>query len=286
MHSVLAQARAICDADPVLATLVPDEPGTIEITECEIDGKEMWFATNMERDPIQRSHRNKHFFEPEELTLIRSYLPAGGTFLDIGANVGNHSLFAGCFCDAGRIIPFEPNPLAYHLLVLNLVMNGLQVRTTFDYVGFGASDVDGEGFAMTDRRKNLGAARMVAGEGDIATLRPDDFLTDETPHFVKIDVEGMEMDVLRGMQKTIRRTRPVLLVEVDRANIHDFADWRLANGFELPTSIKHYKDNRNFLCVPEERIDDITVPGARAREAAARLLAGRKAVTPRKEGQG
>ncbi|UWQ94051.1 FkbM family methyltransferase [Rhodobacteraceae bacterium M385] len=283
---MLAQARAICDADPVLANLVPDEPDAIQITECEIDGKEMWFATNMERDPIQRSHRNKRFFEPEELTLIHSYLPKGGTFLDIGANVGNHSLYAGLFCDAGRIIPFEPNPLAYRLLVLNLVMNGLNDRTTFDYVGFGASDVDGEGFSMTERRKNLGAARMVPGEGEIATLRPDDFLTDETPDFIKIDVEGMEMSVLRGLQKTIRRTRPVLLVEVDRNNIHDFADWRLANGFALPASIKHYKDNRNFLCVPEERADDIAVPDARAREAAAKLLAGRKAVAPRKEGQG
>ncbi|WP_341861485.1 FkbM family methyltransferase [Gymnodinialimonas sp. 57CJ19] len=286
MHSVLEQARAICNADPVLAALLPDVPGAIEITECEIDSKDVRFATNMERDPIQRSHRNKRFFEPQELDLMRTYLPKGGTFLDIGANVGNHSLYAGLFCQAGRLIPFEPNPLAYRLLVLNLVMNGLQDQTVFDYVGFGASDVDAEGFAMTDRQKNLGAARMVAGEGEIATLRPDDFLTDETPHFIKIDVEGMEMEVLRGLQKTIRRTRPVLLVEVDRANIHDFADWRLANGFELPASIKHYKENRNFLCVPEERGDDLSVPDARARDAAAKLFAGRKAAAPRKEGRG
>ena len=128
---------------------------------------------------------------------------------------------------------------------------------------------------MTPRHKNLGAARMVAGEGEIATLRPDDFLTDETPDFIKIDVEGMEMQVLRGLQKTIKRTRPVLLVEVDRENIHDFADWRLAHGFTLPVSFKHYKDNRNFLCVPEERMAAAR-PDAHIRDVASKLIAGRK----------
>lgn len=257
IHDALHTAHGICQNDAVLARLLSADVAdlaSVGVSECEINGQALRFATDMERDPIQRSHRNGVFYEPDELALMSQHLPAGGTFLDIGANVGNHSLYAGLFCAADKIIPFEPNPLAYRLLILNMVMNDLQDRTVFDYVGFGASDVDREGFAMSDRRKNLGAARMLAGQGDIATLRPDDFLYDETPNFIKVDVEGMEMQVLRGLQKTIQRTRPVLLVEVDRANIHDFADWRLAHGFELPTSIKHYADNRNFLCVPEERM--------------------------------
>lgn len=253
----LSKALTACEADAVLARLLSACPGGAEgigVTEAEIDGQPVRLATDMERDPIQRCHREGRFYEPEELLLMRDHLPEGGTFLDIGANVGNHSLYAGLFCKARKIIPFEPNPLAYRLLILNIVMNDLQGHTVFDYVGYGASDVDREGFAMTERHKNLGAAKMVPGEGKIATLRPDDFLHDETPDFIKIDVEGMEMDVLRGLQKTIRRTRPVLLVEVDRENIHAFADWRLANGFALPASIKHYADNRNFLAVPEERM--------------------------------
>jgi len=264
IHDALHTAHGVCQGDPVLAHLLSaqvEDLASVTVTECEIDGHPLRFATDMERDPIQRSHREGTFFEPEELALIRQHLPAGGTFLDIGANVGNHSLYAGLFCDAGRIIPFEPNPLAYRLLVLNLVMNGLHDRTLFDHVGFGASDLGGDGFAMTERHKNLGAARMVPGEGDIATRRPDEWLASETPDVIKIDVEGMEMQVLRGLQKTIKRTRPVLLVEVDRAHIHDFADWRLAHGFALPASIKHYKDNRNFLCVPEERMAMLDAAG-------------------------
>ena len=131
-------------------------------------------------------------------------------------------------CGLGSAV-FEPNPLAYRLLVQNVVMNNLSDRIAFDFIG----------------------------GGDIGTVRPDCVLPDERPDVIKIDVEGMEMEVLRGLQKTIRRCRPVLLVECDRENIHDFADWRLANGFELPTSVKHYPTNRNFLCIPEERMGDV-----------------------------
>jgi FkbM family methyltransferase len=226
-----------------------------QLTQAEIDGKAVRFATDMARDPIQRRHRAGAFFEPDELAWMARYLPEGGTFVDVGANVGNHSLYAGLFCGAGRIIPFEPNPLAYRLLVLNLALNDLSDRVVFDFIGVGAADLNEGGYAMSARDKNLGAARMIEGAGEIETVRPDDVLGDESPDVIKIDVEGMEMAVLRGMQKTIRRCRPVLLVECDRENIHDFADWRLANGFELPASVKHYPENRNFLCVPQERME-------------------------------
>ncbi len=253
---MLDRAYTLCRADSGLRGLLGDmaQAAPVTVTEAEIEGQTVRFATDKERDPIQRRHRSGAFFEPDELDLMRQHLPKGGTFVDIGANVGNHSLFAGLFLDAGRIIPFEPNPLAYRLLILNLVMNDLHSRVVFDHVGVGASDLDRVGFAMTEREKNLGAAKMVAGAGTISTVRPDDVLQGERPDFIKIDVEGMEMDVLRGLQKTIARVRPVLLVEVDRANIHDFADWRLAHGYALPVSIKHYAENRNFLCVPGERM--------------------------------
>lgn len=245
--------------DPHLRRLLGDarrHDDDITVTEARIDGRDVRFATAMHRDPIQRRHRAGAFFEPEELALMRRYFPRGGTFVDIGANVGNHTLYAGLFLDAKRIIPFEPNPPAWRLLVRNVVLNGLTDRVVFDHVGHGASDLDQDGFAVTRREFNLGAARMVPGAGDIATRRPDGVLRDETPDFIKIDVEGMEMEVLRGLQKTIRRCRPVLLVECDRANIHDFADWRLAHGFRIPASIKHYPQNRNFLLVPDSRAGD------------------------------
>ncbi len=258
-HSALAEAGRLLRGGTAAGELLSDATAVLkglQLTDAQIDGRRVTFATNMQRDPIQRRHRRGKFFEPEELSMMNRYLPKGGTFIDIGANVGNHSVYAGLFCGAERIIPFEPNPLAYRLFMLNVVLNGLSDKVVVDYIGVGASDIPRASFAMTDRRKNLGAARMVAGEGDIQTVRPDDVLRDETPDFIKIDVEGMEMEVLRGLQKTIRRCRPILLVECDRVNIHEFADWRLANGFGIPATFKHYAENRNFFLLPEERTEE------------------------------
>ncbi len=227
----------------------------VDITTAQLEGQRVFFATDKERDPIQRKHRHGTFFEPEELQLMRAHLPPGGVFADIGANVGNHSLFAGLCLGASRIIPFEPNPLAYRLLVLNVLLNGLEDRVALDVIGVGASDEAADGFAMTERHKNLGAARMVAGEGDISTVRPDDVLRDETPDFVKIDVEGMEMSVLRGLEDTVARCRPVILIEVDNDNAVVFDDWRLAHRYKITSEIKHYAANVNYLLLPEERAE-------------------------------
>lgn len=279
IHPALRNAHAACRARPDLHHLMAEhvDLSDVDITPADVGGLDVLFATDMERDPIQRAHRSGAFFEPLELEMMDSYLPKGGTFVDIGANVGNHTLFAGLFRDAKRIIPFEPNPPAIRLLVLNIMMNGLEDRVVFDHVGYGAADLDLDGFGMTPRDKNLGAARMVPGQGDISTKRPDDVLRDEVPDFIKIDVEGMEMLVLRGLSKTIARTRPVLLVEVDRDNIHDFADWRLAHGFELPASIKHYAENRNFLCIPTERMEEMA---ALSGKALARGRGARRVASP------
>ena len=225
----------------------------LDVTAAKLGDRRIFFATDKVRDPIQRTHRHGKFFEEEDLGLIGQHFPKGGTFVDIGSNVGNHSLYAGIALGAARIIPFEPNPLAYRLLTLNVLLNGLEDIVVFDHIGLGVSDTDEGGFGMEERHKNLGAARMLAGEGDIRTVRGDDALTDESPDFIKIDVEGMEMGVLRGLEDTLARCRPPILIEVDKANYEAFDDWRVAHKYEAAHSIQHWATNTNFLLVPEER---------------------------------
>lgn len=222
----------------------------VNVVNCSIAGTRVFFVTDMERDPIQRSHRRGRFFEPEELDLIRSVFPEGGTFVDIGANIGNHSLYVAKYLNPGRIIPFEPNPLAYRLLFANIALNDVVDLFDMSNIGFGASDRAEAGFAMTERRKNLGAAKMVAGEGDIETVCADDALAAETPDFIKIDVEGMEMQVLAGLTETIRRARPAILIEVDNANDDAFRAWVDEVGYDIRKTVRHYAENLNYFILP------------------------------------
>jgi FkbM family methyltransferase len=222
----------------------------VDITAGRHEGRRVLFATDKEADPIQRAHRNASFYEAEELALLREHVKPGATFVDIGANVGNHTLYAAMFLDAARVIPVEPNPLALRLLLLNIMLNGVEDRVVKTGLGFGLSDGAGDGFGMEARAKNLGAAKMQAGQGDIRVVSGDTLLEGEGVDFIKIDVEGMEMLALAGLSKTIARIRPKMLIEVDQHNYDAFEQWRADAGYEVVETIQRYATNKNFLLAP------------------------------------
>jgi hypothetical protein len=100
----------------------------VDVTAGRFQGQRVLFATDKTHDPIQRAHRNGTFYEAEDLALIAPHVPQGSTFVDIGANVGNHTVYAAMILGVARVIPVEPNPLALRLLMLNVMMNGLEDR--------------------------------------------------------------------------------------------------------------------------------------------------------------
>ena len=71
--------------------------------------------------------------------------------------------------------------------------------------------------------------------------------------FIKIDVEGMEMQVLGGLAQTLERCRPVIFIEVDEANRADFLDWVEANHFDIAATFRRYPVNENFLLKPARK---------------------------------
>ncbi|TNJ40657.1 FkbM family methyltransferase [Phaeobacter sp. B1627] len=233
-------------------------PG-LDLHACDISGRRFVFAVDMKRDPIQRALREGKFYEEEELSLVKSIFPFGGTFVDIGANVGNHSLYVASFLTAAKVIPFEPNPKALKLLLANIAMNGLTDRFDLSHLGQGVARSPGTGFGIEDRNRNLGAARMRAGEGEIRVTTGDIALVNDAPDFIKIDVEGMEIDVLCGLRETIARCQPALLVEVDRDNDTAFHALLDEIGYCVVQTLQHYRQNKNYVVKP--RPDDAAGQG-------------------------
>jgi FkbM family methyltransferase len=68
-------------------------------------------------------HHKGAFYETEELNLIIQHYTHGGTFVDIGANIGNHAIYIARFTKSPKIIVFEPNPTAISILKTNLALN-------------------------------------------------------------------------------------------------------------------------------------------------------------------
>ncbi len=228
----------------------PEVFAGIDVVSCMIDGQRMLFAVDMENDPIQRNHRRGQFYEPKELRLIGRWFPKGGVFVDIGANVGNHSLFVAQFLRPSAIIPFEPNPPAYRLLQANVHLNGLTDIFDLRHLGFGVASGTASGFAMEKRDRNLGGAKMLEGAGEIQVRSGDDMLRGVAPSMIKIDVEGMEMEVLAGLEHTVTVHRPTMLVEVDDKNAADFQTWVEDHSYKIQRQFRHYKTNENFFIVP------------------------------------
>ncbi len=236
-------------------TVAPDIFTDIDVVSCLIDGRRMLFAVDMENDPIQRNHRRGQFYELKELRLISRWFPKGGVFVDIGANVGNHSLFVARFLQPAAVIPFEPNPLAYKLLRANVSLNGWGDVFDLCHLGLGVSSHAAQGYAMEKRARNLGGAKMLEGEGEIEVRSGDQMLQGVAPSMIKIDVEGMEMDVLAGPEKTIVTFMPPMMVEVDDDNAEAFNSWAIEHGYKIQRRLRHYKTNENFFVVPDRSVE-------------------------------
>lgn len=150
-------------------------------------------------------------------------------FCDIGANIGQHSLFMSQFAD--HVLAFEPygpvrEKLQFHI-ELNQIMN-IAVHP----VGLSQQAETLPFFAPTGRNQGIGsfdAATISKGNketGHLQLVKGDDFL--ESQHLppltlVKIDVEGFEKNVLSGLRETLAKDRPVLVTEITYGNALSFA---------------------------------------------------------------
>jgi FkbM family methyltransferase len=141
-----------------------------------------------------------------ELEFLRVHIPAGGVFVDVGANVGTYAMVLAQQVGArGRVIAIEPHPITHARLAFNRVASGAAQVTL---VAAAAGPSDGELLIETDG-DNLGASHIVSGEASgrairVPSWRLQRILEDAGVTGVdalKIDVEGYEDRVLTGFFK-------------------------------------------------------------------------------------
>ncbi len=222
-----------------------------------VKGSPVRFFVTDRDDSIQGFHARGVFYEQEELEIITRYFPVAGVFVDVGANVGNHSVFVGKYLRPRQIIVLEPNQPAIDILRANVEINGLQSLVDMSRLGVGLSDVASTATADTPPG-NLGGTRLLtcrADNGTIPLIRGDVILQDRPVDFLKIDVEGMEMRVLAGLEATIARWRPPMFIEVDDSNVAPFHDWMRLHDYAATCRYRRYDVNENYMTLPVEKLD-------------------------------
>lgn len=190
---------------------------------------------------------------------------------DIGANIGTFTLpLARAVFPGGSVVAIEPQRILHQMLCANIALNGIRnVRALQIGAGRAADTAIAPPIDFTAAANFGGVALASSGPGESVDVVPLDALGLAACHFVKIDVEGMEAQVIDGAAETIGRHRPILYVEnafaakspalIDRLRTLGFRLYRHvpplfnpANFFGHPADVFDGVVSYNMLCVPRE----------------------------------
>jgi len=175
-------------------------------------------------------------YAEREIALLGALTQPGDTVIDVGAHIGTHAVpLARHLGPGGRLIAFEPQPVMAMLLEANLALNDISwVEVRLAAAGASAGRLSLPIVDYTHDGQNFGGLSLVGAqsEGIIPVERLDDL--DARPALIKIDVEGMELDVLKGASAMITDLQPALYLEnyPDPGN-EQVLFWLQSQGYSL-----------------------------------------------------
>lgn len=198
---------------------------------------------------VGRSIANYGEYSEEEARLFQTLLRPGMTALDVGANIGYFSVvMSKALGPLGKVYAFEPQRLLYRILCANLAINGCtNASCHMAAAGRRQGRILVPDLDYSEELNYGGVCAGNCGAGVDTPVMAIDDLTLDACHFVKVDVEGMERQVLEGAVRTIERFQPVLWVENDRAeNSRDLVEFIYSIGYEAFWFVNFLFNPKNF----------------------------------------
>jgi len=205
-------------------------------------------------DQVEREGRLD--FDPL-IPHIAPLIRPGDTVVDVGAFIGDHTVaYSHAVGPKGKVFAYEPNPDAFKCLVHNT--NGMGNVFGFCH-GLGRSD----GIAgLVGSYASSYISHNNAEQGPIIQVRR---LDNDLPlltqlDFMKIDVEGYELNVLEGAEQLIEKFHPVMVVEINpealgrqRTTPEDVVGWMVRHGYQVSVLYRHPESPfYDILCVPQK----------------------------------
>lgn len=225
---------------------------------------------------VERSLYQTGTYEKGILHFIGNNFTGHGCFVDVGANIGLMSVYTADKFSGAKILAFEAQPDTFELFKENISINNC---SNIDARHCALGNENGTVTIYDNWHVNRGGASVVVSsrnsKGSVVTLKKlDDAIEDIPVEMLKVDVEGFELEVLKGAQQTIQKYLPVIIVEIStqRINKHsssseivDFIEeqgnyriYKLAGGKERRsklieiTSNKELPEHDNIICIAEK----------------------------------
>lgn len=191
------------------------------------------------------------YWEHTLITKLMDYIPQNGTILDIGSHCGTHSIAYANLRPAANIIAFEPQSKIREVLELNIKQNNIKnisvnpnacghkqcsLNLAFDFTS------DGYDKSITvDYNSSVGMNYGGIGltndpRGESVSVVTVDSLNLSDIIFIKIDVEGAEKMAVLGAKDTIKRCKPVMLIEESDKDVS--GQFSELNGFNTEHFLK------------------------------------------------
>lgn len=247
-----------------------------------IEGRHGRFLINPHDMYIGRSMKAYGEFSEREWALFDQILRPGMVVIEAGANMGSHTVpIAKKVGMQGFVYAFEPQLAVFQQLCTNLALNDLMNVQAF-HAGCGAEDgwmkivrpdpAIGNNFGGYTLDRLNAQGRRTPARIRIETL--DNTLDLASLNFLKADVEGMEVDVLKGASGLIARHRPVLYLEAGEEDAPALIDHVLGLDYRMwwhlpwmfnpdnhagnPENLFENIASKNVLCLPAEAETNVT----------------------------
>ncbi|MEM2483159.1 MAG: FkbM family methyltransferase [Candidatus Nezhaarchaeales archaeon] len=164
-------------------------------------------------------------YERKVTEYIMSSLQEDGVFIDVGAHIGVHSFRIASLFPKASIISIEPNPIAFEALILGIKANNLY---NVNAPNLTLSDIDGE--ITLHVKLNTAASSIIESQGSFKSIKVKAMRLDtlvetlklDRIDVIKVDVEGAELEVLKGAINTLKNYKPKIIAEVRKRNMELF----------------------------------------------------------------
>ncbi len=199
---------------------------------------------NPSQSSIFRKLYTRGFHEFFPTGIVKQYVKPGNVCLDIGADKGYFSiLMATAMNNSGKVFAFEPMDSTYKTLEKNIRINGLETLVTTKKIALFSENkivnMDPSSYSLLNEKEGNSISMKCQKFDDML-----DNLEISRIDFIKIDIEGAEIDCLIGMEESIKKYHPKLLIEVHQSLLHRLN--RKPSDLKYFLNQNGYKYNSNF----------------------------------------
>ena len=197
-------------------------------------------------DGVSRNIRRHNTYHEIEL-LEKWYLPHAGQIkcvYDLGANIGNNAIYFAKYAKDANVFAFEPVPATFQILQANIEQNDLASRIkAFPY----ASGEEDASVKMEVNTKYLDGSVISDKGTQTVQVRALDGLDLPAPDFIKMDVEGCQLQTLKGMERTLPASSPYLWIEIfSTTHSHGRSEQETQETFQFLASMDYFPVDINL----------------------------------------